>query len=73
MQAYAKQRIKTLRLDGKGKVRINKAGGLDRCDEGPVLFVYPDAAWYTCVDKHNVDEIIDAHVSHGRIVERLKI
>ena len=73
IQAYAKQRIKSLRLDGKGKVRINKAGCLDRCDEGPVLVVYPDAVWYTYVDKHDVDEIINSHFVHGRIVERLKI
>ncbi len=73
MQAYAKQRIKSLRLDGKGKTRINKAGCLDRCDEGPVLVVYPDAVWYTYVDKHDVDEIINSHFVHGRIVERLKI
>jgi len=73
MQAYAKQRIKGLRLDDEGKVRINKAGCLDRCDEGPVIVVYPDAVWYTYVDEHDVDEIIDSHVVRGRIVERLKI
>jgi (2Fe-2S) ferredoxin len=73
MQAYAKQRIKSLRMDGKGKVRINKAGRLDRCNEGPILVVYPDAVWYTYVDKHDVEEIIDSHVVHGRIVERLEI
>ena len=73
MQAYAKQRIKRLRLDGKGKVRINKAGCLDRCKEGPILVVYPDAVRYTYVDKHDVEEIIDSHVVYGRIVERLKI
>ncbi len=73
MQAYAKQRIKSLRMDGKGKVRINKAGCLDRCNEGPILVVYPDAVRYTYVDKHDVEEIIDSHVVYGRIVERLKI
>jgi (2Fe-2S) ferredoxin len=73
MQAYAKQRIKALRLDGKGKVRINKSGCLDRCDEGPVLVVYPDAVWYSYVDKHDIDEIIDSHIVHGQVVERLKI
>ena len=73
MQAYAKQRIKELRLDGKGKVRINKAGCLDRCDEGPVMVVYPEAVWYSYVDKDDIDEIIDSHVIHGRVVERLKI
>ena len=73
MQAYAKQRIQSLRMDGKEKVRINKAGCLDRCNEGPILVVYPDAIRYTYVDKHDVEEIIDSHVVHGRIVERLKI
>ena len=66
-------RLKCRPTPSKGKVRINKAGCLDRCDEGPVLVVYPDAVWYTYVDKHDVDEVIDSHVIHGRIVERLKI
>ena len=73
MQAYAKQRVKELGLDGKGKVRINKAGCLDRCDEGPVLVVYPEAVWYTYVDRHDIDEIIDRHIIGGEIVERLRI
>jgi NADH:ubiquinone oxidoreductase subunit E len=41
MQQYAKGRIKALGLNGPGHVRINKAGCLDRCEEGPVLVVYP--------------------------------
>jgi len=73
MQAYTKQRIKSLRLDGKGKVRINKAGCLDRCEEGPVVVVYPEAVWYTYVDHHDIDEIIDSHIVGGKIVERLLI
>jgi len=73
MQAYAKQRIKTLDRSGKGKVRINKAGCLDRCDEGPCVVVYPEGVWYTYVDQHDIDEIIDEHLVNGRVVERLKI
>lgn len=73
VRAYAKDRIKALGLNGAGKVRINSAGCLDRCDEGPVLVVYPDAIWYTYVDKEDIDEIIDEHIVHGRVVERLKI
>lgn len=73
LQTYAKDRIAALGLKGKGKVRINKAGCLDRCDEGPVLVVYPDNVWYTFIDKTDVDEIISEHLQHGRIVERLKI
>ena len=73
MQAYAKSRIKALGLSGKGSVRINKAGCLDRCEEGPVLVVYPDEVWYTYVDRADIDEIIDRHLVNGEIVERLRI
>ena len=73
LQAYAKERIKELGLAGKGKVRINRAGCLDRCEEGPVLVVYPEAVWYTYVDRSDIDEIIDRHVVGGEIVERLRI
>ena len=73
LQTYAKDRIAELDLRGKGQVRINKAGCLDRCDDGPVLVVYPDNVWYTFIDKDDVDEIISEHLQHGRVVERLKI
>ena len=73
MRDYAKERVKALNLAGEGKVRINQAGCLDRCDEGPVLVVYPEAVWYTYVDQHDIDEIIDEHLMHGRVVKRLRI
>jgi len=70
---YAKKRIKELGLSGQGKVRINTAGCLDRCDLGPVLVVYPGETWYTFVDNDDVDEIIDEHLVNGRPVPRLQI
>ena len=73
MQAYAKQRVKQLGINGPGKVRINKAGCLDRCDLGPCLVVYPDAVWYTYVDEHDIDEIVDSHLLGGKVVERLRL
>jgi (2Fe-2S) ferredoxin len=73
MQKYAKGRIKELGRSGSGKVRINKAGCLDRCEEGPVMVVYPEAVWYTYVDRSDIDEIIDKHIVGGEIVERLRI
>jgi (2Fe-2S) ferredoxin len=73
VQTYAKDRVAKLKLKGPGKVRINKAGCLDRCDQGPVMVVYPEAVWYTYVDKDDVEEIIQEHLIHGRVVERLKI
>ena len=73
MQQYAKRRIKALGLSGKDRVRINRAGCLDRCEEGPVIVVYPEEIWYTYVDKQDIDEIIDRHIVGGEIVERLRI
>ncbi len=73
MRAYAKSRIKELGLSGEGRVRINNAGCLDRCELGPVLVVYPEETWYTYVDKSDIDEIISEHIQNGRVVERLKI
>ena len=73
LRDYAKGRVKELGLAGEGKVRINQAGCLDRCEEGPVMVVYPDAVWYTYVDRADIDEILEEHVVHGRVVERLKI
>ena len=73
MRDYAKQRVKELGLKGQGKVRINSAGCLDRCEEGPCVVVYPEAVWYTYVDRADVDEIIEEHLQHGRIVERLRM
>ena len=73
LRDYAKQRSKELGLAGEGGVRINTAGCLDRCAEGPVMVVYPEATWYTYLDRADIDEIIDEHLVHGRIVERLRI
>ena len=36
LRAYAKARVKALGLAGEGRVRVNSAGCLDRCAEGPV-------------------------------------
>ena len=73
MRDYAKGRVKALGLSGEGKIRVNQAGCLDRCEEGPCVVVYPDAVWYTYVDRADIDEIIEEHVQNGRIVERLRI
>ncbi len=68
---HCKSRVKRAGLAGPGGVRVNQAGCLDRCAGGPVAVVYPEAVWYTYVDQHDIDEIVDSHLTHGRIVERL--
>ena len=66
-----KQLVKQAGLSGPGKVRVNKAGCLDRCAAGPVAVVYPEAVWYTYVDASDIDEIVESHLKNGKVVERL--
>ncbi|QDX82127.1 2Fe-2S ferredoxin [Denitratisoma sp. DHT3] len=73
MLDYAKDRVKSLQLDGPGKVRVNKAGCLGRCDKGPVAVVYPEGVWYSYVDEEDIQEIVDSHLVKGVVVERLKV
>ena len=73
LHAHAKDRVKELGISGPGGVRVNKAGCLDRCEEGPCLVVYPEGVWYTYVDREDIDEIVDEHLVHGRVVERLRL
>jgi len=69
---HCKQRVKAEGLAGPGKVRVNKAGCLDRCAAGPVAVVYPEAVWYTYVDLADIDAIVDSHLKNGQPVERLR-
>jgi (2Fe-2S) ferredoxin len=63
--------VKEAGLAGPGQVRVNRAGCLDRCAGGPVAVVYPEAVWYTFVGLDDIDEIVDAHLVQGKVVERL--
>jgi (2Fe-2S) ferredoxin len=73
MRDYAKDRVKALGLACQGQVRINQAGCLDRCAQGPTIVVYPEGVWYSYAGKEDIDAIIEEHLVHGRPVERLKI
>ena len=73
MRDYAKAQCKSRNLTGKGGVRINSAGCLDRCSQGPVIVVYPEGVWYSYVDQEDIDEIVEEHLVHGRPVARLRL
>lgn len=73
LRDYAKKRVKELGLAGEGKLRINQAGCLDRCELGPCVVVYPEGVWYQYLDEEDLDEIIQKHLVEGQVVERLKL
>jgi (2Fe-2S) ferredoxin len=70
---FTKKRVKELGLNGSGKVRVNKAGCLDHCANGPVMVVYPQGTWYSMIDTEDIEEIIQSHLVQGKPVERLLI
>jgi (2Fe-2S) ferredoxin len=71
---YMKNKVAELNIATyKNKIRINTAGCLNRCDEGPVFVIYPEGVWYTFRDEKDLDEVIEEHLKNGRVVERLKI
>jgi len=53
------------------KVHLVKTGCFGLCAEGPILVVYPGNVMYTNVQPDDVNEIWEAHIKNGRIVERL--
>lgn len=73
LRNYAKDRIKKLRLHGAGKIRINSSGCMGRCEQGPIIAIYPEGVWYTYHSESDIDEIIDQHILNGCIVDRLQL
>ncbi len=73
LRDYAKQKCKSLGLNGVGQVRINNAGCLDRCELGPVMVVYPEGTWYSYLDETDIDEIVESHLKNDHPVKRLMI
>ena len=71
LRAYTKARIKALQLSGRGQIRINSAGCLDRCGLGPVMVIYPEETWYHYKNEADIDEIIEQHLQKHQQVERL--
>jgi len=64
-----KGRIHKLGL--KSKIRVNKAGCLDACAQGPSMVVYPDNVWYAPKTKEDMEEIITEHIQNNRPVNYL--
>ena len=68
LRNYMKRRAKELGLEG---VRINGAGCLDRCEQGPAIVIYPEGIWYSPKNEADCDEILSVHLQQGGRVERL--
>jgi (2Fe-2S) ferredoxin len=50
-------------------VMVSSTGCLKRCDNGPVMIVYPDGYWYGPVNEDAIDAILDA-LAEGKAAEK---
>jgi len=55
----------------ENEVKVVKTGCFGLCALGPVVVVYPEGAFYSRVQKEDVEEIVTEHLLKGRIVKRL--
>jgi len=56
---------------GLHDVRVNRAGCLGVCMQGPIMVVHPEGVWYCNLNEENVDRIIEEHFRRGNVVEDL--
>ena len=52
-------------------LRLTSTGCLGPCQLGPSVLVYPEGILYSRVRAEDVDAIIDEHLMHDQLVERL--
>lgn len=57
----------------QGSVVLTDCSSVGFCAVGATVIVYPDGVWYAQVEASDVAEIVEEHIVHGRIVERLAL
>lgn len=57
----------------KGTVVLTDCASVGFCAIGAAVMVYPDGVWYAQVMASDVPEIVEEHLVHGRVVERLAL
>jgi len=63
MQKHASRNLRFPGKEASGSIRLAVS----------IVAMRAEGVWYTYVDQHDVDEIIDKHLVNGQIVERLRI
>lgn len=57
----------------KGSIVLTECESVGFCAIGAAVMVYPDGVWYAQVHAKDVPEIIEEHLTKGRVVERLAL
>lgn len=70
---FLRGNAKQLGLIGPNKLRISGSACLGRCENGPAMVIYPEGRWYTYIDEHDLQDILQEDLVNKRAVERLLI
>lgn len=70
LRDYMKVRVKEA---GIPHARVNMAGCLDRCEDGPCLVIYPAGTWYKIETREDVDRIVEEHLLKGGRADDLRL
>lgn len=53
------------------EVTVTARGCFGLCRLAPNLYIEPDGIWYSRFTVEDVEEIVEEHLMHGRVVRRL--
>lgn len=53
----------------QARVRVNHAGCMGQCGNGPMVVVYPENVWYAHVDVPGAEQILNDHLIGNQVVE----
>jgi (2Fe-2S) ferredoxin len=70
LRDYMKARVKEAKIP---HARVNMAGCLDRCEDGPCIVIYPAGVWYRIESRQDVDAVIEQHLIGGRQAAALRL
>jgi (2Fe-2S) ferredoxin len=62
-----KSKVKEAGLEHK--IRVNRAGCLGVCEQGPIMVVHPEGVWYYDLDESKLDRIVEEHFKNDKPVK----
>ena len=73
--AELRKKLKEMvKASGNGKqIRINAAGCLGQCSNGPAMVIYPQGIWYGNFSEEDLEEILRESILGDRVINRFLI
>ena len=69
--ALIKNECLKAQIHGVGKVRVTQSSCLGRCEDGPLLVIYPQARWYAYHNEEDLKQIVEQDLKNHTPVTHL--